>query len=178
MMNGAPNPQVFLRVRLAAYAVHEQNRRPAHHTMPANGVHKTPFSFVSRESTSHGRTVMRSVLGIDVEKTREKATTLRGRRGVRQPALPIAPSPLCPPDLVTCGNVSAVVAYCSHSAPWTAARMTRPRRLAKIPNGSCPRRVAADLAAGYLENARSRISETRRQDYPSPRVKQDGASYG
>lgn len=49
--------------------------------------------------------------------------------------------------------------------------MTRPARPSAIPNGSWPRRMAADLAAGYvgeltIEGFLRRIGK----DYPQPRV--------
>jgi hypothetical protein len=51
--------------------------------------------------------------------------------------------------------------------------MTRQRRSAKIPTGSWPRRMAADLAAGYcgeptVEDFLKRVGK----EYPNPRVKE------
>lgn len=49
--------------------------------------------------------------------------------------------------------------------------MSRPLRPAAIPVGSWPRRMAADLAAGYVGEASVQAFLRRvGKDYPSPRV--------
>jgi len=136
------------------------------------------FLLLSHESTSHVRPCALGVEGTDMQRPRktttaDKCCVLASERCFFRSEVRSPTHQLCPPAAVFRPRSFR----CSSAASGDDDTNDATKTSAKIPNGSWPCRMAADLAAGYCGEPTLRISETVGEEYPNPRVKEGRRRY-